>query len=425
MAAQGENAHVEFRPNGDFAGCTALRSAGKVGRMNRLLDLTDKLSRNQPTNHQRPDTDGRATVPTGRRTRIVATLGPASADVETIRRMCAAGMDVARFNFSHGSHEFHRRLAGVVRQVAAESGRPVLLMQDLQGPKLRIGTLPGGSIDLIDGTEVEVRFASASNDLGVVPVPHRELVRALEPRDRLLLGDGEMELSVLASRGDAAWCAVLRGGRLGERKGISLPGRYFPTPLLTRKDRNDLAFGRSLGFDLLALSFVRTASDLTGVRSLTRELGWEVPLVAKLETQEALLNLDDILVASDAVMVARGDLGVQLSLAAVPAAQKEIISRANQARVPVITATQMLESMVTSSRPTRAEATDVANAVWDGTDAVMLSAETSAGTHPAEAITAMSEFCLAAESNDAWRRGVGAGWHFNPQLALVAEGVAR
>ena len=235
-------------------------------------------------------------------------------------------------------------------------------------------------------------------------------MNALQPGDRVLFGDGEIEVRVRSRGIDAAVCEVVRGGALSERKGITVPGRYFAMPILTRKDVADLAFGQSLGFDFLALSFVRTADDVQGARRLCRQLDWNVPLVAKLETQEALWNLDAILAVSDAVMVARGDLGVQLPLAEVPAAQKEIISSANQAGVPVITATQMLESMIASGRPTRAEATDVANAIWDGTDAVMLSAETSAGRDPVEAVRTMSDLCLSAERNAHWRRSVGAGW---------------
>lgn len=324
--------------------------------------------------------------------------------------MTAAGMDVARFNFSHGSHDRHRQLVNAVRQVAAVQGRAVALMQDLQGPKLRIGTLPGAALELVEGEAIELRPGCNCEAHKAIPVPHRAMLRALQPGDRVLFGDGEIEVRVRSREVEAAHCEVIRGGTLGERKGITVPGVYFVLPVVTRKDIADLAFGQSLGFDFLAISFVRTAQDVEGARRLCRELDWSVPIIAKLETQEALWNLDGILAVSDAVMVARGDLGVQLPLAEVPAAQKEIISSANRAGVPVITATQMLESMVASGRPTRAEATDVANAIWDGTDAVMLSAETSAGSHPVEAVRAMSDLCVSAERNAWWRRGVGAGW---------------
>jgi pyruvate kinase len=345
-----------------------------------------------------------------RRTRIVCTLGPACEDRRVLSEMTAAGMDVARFNFSHGSHDCHRRLIGEVRLVAAEHGRRVDLMQDLQGPKLRIGALPGGALDLAEGDAIELRSGCEPAGQACIPVPHPALVHALQPGDRVLFGDGEIEVRVRSLGDENAVCDVVRGGALSERKGITVPGRHFAIPILTKKDVADLVFGQSLEFDFLALSFVRTADDVQGARRLCRELDWNVPLVAKLETQEALWNLDAILAVCDAVMVARGDLGVQLPLAEVPAAQKEIISSANQAGVPVITATQMLESMIASGRPTRAEATDVANAIWDGTDAVMLSGETSAGRNPVEAVRAMSELCVAAERKGCWRRGAGAGW---------------
>lgn len=395
--------------------------------MNAMLDITDKPKRRSLLDTSEPATTASPSwwtaLAPARRTRIVCTLGPASADAETLKALIAAGMDVARFNFSHGRHDAHRAMAAAVRRIARDLDRPVALMQDLQGPKLRIGALPAkGFIELVEGGQVELRPGASSTETAVIPVPHRELVRALQPLDRVLLGDGDMELTVRAQSGDAVICTVVQGGRLAERKGITVPGRYFPTPVLTRKDLNDLAFGRSLGFDLLAVSFVRSGADMDGVRKLTRELGWDVPLIAKLETQEALAELDAILAASDAVMVARGDLGVQLPLAAVPAAQKEIIRRANLAGLPVITATQMLESMLTNSRPTRAEATDVANAVWDGADAVMLSAETSAGQHPVEAVRVMSELCLVAEANTSWRRSAGPGWTLAPASPAGMEG---
>ena len=342
--------------------------------------------------------------PLERRTRIVCTLGPASAGLTTLRAMVEAGMDVARCNFSHGTRDFHARTVADVRRAAAEAGRPVALMQDLQGPKLRVGTFPEGAIELSAGAPVDIVCAAAAGAPAMVAVPHPTLVAALRPGHRILFGDGEVELRVVARRDVRVVCEVVHGGRVGDRKGVAVPGCHFPTPILTRKDVEDLAFGAALGFDVVALSFVRTAEDVDTARAAARRLGVEVPLLAKLETEEALWHLDAILAASDEVMVARGDLGVQLPLARVPAAQKEIIERANHAGVPVVTATQMLESMVTSPRPTRAEATDVANAVWDGTDAVMLSGETSAGRHPVEAVRAMAEICVEAESAAHWSR---------------------
>jgi pyruvate kinase len=339
-----------------------------------------------------------------RRTRIVCTLGPSCRQADTLLEMVEAGMDVARFNFSHGDHDFHRHAAAAVRQAAERAGRPVALMQDLQGPKLRIGALLYQSVDLVEGRQVELTSAACVGDETTIPVPHAELVRAMRPDDRVLLADGELELRVRVADGHRAVCTVTRGGLLGERKGISVPGRCPDIPVLTAKDIEDLCFGRTLGFDFVALSFVRSAEDVRLGRLALTRLGWDVPIVAKLENQEALDNLDGILAIADAVMVARGDLGVELPIGQVPAAQKAIIHRANLAGVPVITATEMLQSMITGNRPTRAEASDVANAIWDGTDAVMLSGETSAGDHPVGAVRAMAEICQAAEGEPAYRR---------------------
>jgi pyruvate kinase len=359
-----------------------------------------------------------------RRTRIVCTLGPSCRQVETLQEMVEAGMDVARFNFSHGDHEFHRLAAAAVREAAVLAGRPVALMQDLQGPKLRIGALLYGSVDLVEGRQVELTSVACVGDQNTIPLPHPTLVRALKPGDRVLLADGELELCVRVAGGESALCTVTRGGLLGERKGIAVPGRSFALPVLTDKDMEDLRFGRTLGFDFVALSFVRSAHDVEVGRRAVGRLGWDVPIIAKLETQEALTNLDEILACADAVMVARGDLGVELPIGEVPAAQKDIIRRANLAGVPVITATEMLQSMVTGNRPTRAEASDVANAVWDGTDAVMLSGETSAGDHPGEAVRAMAEICNAAEANASCHRERPVWREPNSVASAVAIGAA-
>jgi pyruvate kinase len=339
-----------------------------------------------------------------RRTRIVCTLGPACAEVDTLRRMIEAGMDLARFNFSHGTRDLHTRMAARVRRAAAEAGRRVTLMQDLQGPKLRVGTFPGEGVELATGAELSIVCGAAASAPATIAVPHPALVGALASGHRILFGDGEVELRVIARRDGCVSCEVVHGGRVGDRKGISVPGCFFPTPILTRKDLEDLQAGAEIGFDVVALSFVRTGDDMQAARAAARRCGVSAPLLAKLETQEALWHLDDILAACDEVMVARGDLGVQLPLSRVPAAQKEIIERANRAGVRVTTATQMLESMLACPRPTRAEATDVANAVWDGTDAVMLSGETSAGRYPVEAVRVIAEICVEAEAAAHWSR---------------------
>ena len=360
--------------------------------------------------------------PPARRTKIVCTLGPATTEPAAIRDLIASGMDVARFNFSHGNHGLHRQTASAVRHAASQLGRPVVLMQDLQGPKLRIGSLPGGSLELAVGQRVELAPGRLTIESSTIPVPHAELLAALRPLDRVLFGDGEVAVSVSSRWRSRVECTVVEGGCLAEHKGICAPGRPFHAPILGPGDLADMAFGESIGFDLLAVSFVRAASEVHEVRRLTRRLGWKVAIVAKIETQEALSDLDAIVAASDAVMVARGDLGLQLPLAELPAAQKTIIRTANRAAVPVITATQMLESMVTSVRPTRAEACDVANAVWDGTDAVMLSAETSVGQHPALAVRVMADLCLGAEACGAWQRSHGVGWPVRSTRSALSLG---
>jgi pyruvate kinase len=350
-----------------------------------------------------------------RRTRIVCTLGPSSARPGVIKKMIAAGMDVARLNFSHGVIETHRESVRLVREAAAAAGRHVALLQDLQGPKVRTGSLAPPLVRLVRGRRVTLTTRRAIGGVDLVPVSHRELIEVLRPNDRVLLADGEIELRVAAVEAGEADCAVIRGGMLGERKGVTAPGRPLDLPPLTEKDLADLEAGAELGFDYVALSFVRTAADVAACRAALERCGLRTPVIAKLERAAALRNLREILEAADGVMVARGDLGVELPLGEVPAAQKDIIQRANRGGVPVITATEMLESMVTSSRPTRAEASDVANAIWDGTDAVMLSQETSIGAHPVDSVKAMARICLAAESHPSYQRarpapGRPTGW---------------
>ena len=343
-------------------------------------------------------------MPSLRRTRIVCTLGPASSSRETIRRLIWAGMDVARINFSHGTEAEIRRLVASVHAVAGSLGRHIALLQDLQGPKIRTGRLAGGQVRLRRGGSVTLTGRPVVGSAEVVPVSHASLVRALKADDRVLLADGQIELRVRAVADSNAECTVVRGGELGERKGVTAPGCTIHLPAMTPKDRLDLRLGAELRFDYVALSFVRSASDIAACRRAMTATGWNVPLIAKLERPHALDHLDAILDCVDGVMVARGDLGVELSLAEVPAVQKDVIERANRRGRLVITATEMLESMVDHNRPTRAEASDVANAIWDGTDAVMLSQETSIGAHPVEAVRAMAMICRAAEEHPAYQR---------------------
>ncbi|HKW72885.1 MAG TPA: pyruvate kinase, partial [Candidatus Dormibacteraeota bacterium] len=335
-----------------------------------------------------------------RRTRIVCTIGPSSSSPQVLRAMVHAGMDVARLNFSHGDADAHRRAAENVREAAEDAGRPVALLGDLQGPKIRTGPVEGTFQRLVRGRSVEL-VTTAPAGHNQIEVSHHELIEALRPGDRVLLDDGRIELAVRSVQDGRAEAAVIRGGLLGDRKGVSVPGRSLPLPALTRKDLDDLKLAVELGVDYLALSFVRRPEDVVACQD---NLGGKIPVIAKLEKLEAIRNLSKILEVADAVMVARGDLGVELKLGDLPAVQKDVIDRANRAGVPVITATEMLESMVTSNRPTRAEASDVANAIWDGTDAVMLSQETSIGAHPVEAVRAMARICLAAQKHPAFER---------------------
>jgi pyruvate kinase len=339
-----------------------------------------------------------------RRTRIVCTLGPSSSTLTVLRNMVRAGMDVARLNFSHGVLEAHRESVRLAKEAAASCGRHLALLQDLQGPKIRTGSLVPPVVRLVRGRRVTLTGRWVTGTADLVPVSHAELIAVLRSGDRVLLADGEIELRVVRVAGEDADCSIVRGGMLGERKGVTAPGRPVDLPPLTDKDLSDLELGAELGFDYVALSFVRTAGDVNACRAALERCGRRTPVIAKLERAAALRNLKEILEVVDGVMVARGDLGVELPLGEVPAAQKDIIQRANRAGVPVITATEMLESMVTSSRPTRAEASDVANAIWDGTDAVMLSQETSIGAHPLESVKAMARICLAAESHPSYQR---------------------
>jgi pyruvate kinase len=338
-----------------------------------------------------------------RSTRIVCTLGPSSSTPAVLRKMVQAGMDVARLNFSHGDHDTHRRAAAEVRAAAEAVGRPVALIGDLQGPKIRTGPLDVPFLRLVRGRRVSL-VAGPRADPGDIEVSHRELIDTLRRGDRVLIDDGRIELAVREVGAGRSVCSVTRGGLLGERKGISVPGRTPPLPALTEKDVDDLRLAVELEVDYVALSFVRRPDDVVECRRRLATLGSRAPVIAKLEKLEAIRELDAILEVAGAVMVARGDLGVELRLGELPAVQKDVIDRANRAGVPVITATEMLESMVTSNRPTRAEASDVANAIWDGTDAVMLSQETSVGAHPVDAVRAMARICTSAQRHPTFQR---------------------
>jgi pyruvate kinase len=333
------------------------------------------------------------------RTKLVCTIGPSSSSPEVLERLIQAGMDVARLNFSHGSHEEHSAVIEAVRRIADRAGRPVAVLQDLSGVKIRAGGIAAGMARLEPGADFTLTSRPVPGDEHEVSVSLPALVRSVRPGDALLLSDGGIELRVEDVRGEDIRCIVITGGELCPHQGISLPHRTIAAPGLTDKDRQDLAFGVARGVDYVALSFVRTAEDVREARSfLAEHRAPQIPLVAKIEKHEALDHIDDILAASDGLMVARGDLGIETPLEHVPLLQKMLIEKSNRAGKPVITATQMLLSMVEHPRPTRAEVADVANAILDGTDAVMLSEETAAGRHPVEAVATMRRIAEDTES---------------------------
>ena len=341
--------------------------------------------------------------------KIVATLGPSSSSEERLRQMILAGLDVARLNFSHGTHADHAERIALIRRLSEEMNKPIAILMDLQGPKLRIGTLAVEPLPLVAGEQVALSSESQHEmpkGITFIPFDVPKLHEALEPGNHILMDDGNLELEVIKVEGDNIFAKVLIGGDLKSHKGVNLPGSKLNIPILTEKDIVDLQFGLDQGLDLVALSFVKTAADIESARKTMQAMipGRRVPpIVAKLERPEALDNLEEIMQVTNGVMVARGDLGVEMSPADVPSAQKCIIRMANVCGRFVITATQMLESMITNPRPTRAEAADVANAIYDGTDAVMLSAETAAGAYPVESIRMMSRIVEESESHlDEW-----------------------
>jgi pyruvate kinase len=335
-----------------------------------------------------------------RRTKIVCTLGPASSTAAELDRLAAAGMDVARINFSHGSHAEHAEVIRLIREREASWGRPVAILQDLQGPKIRLGTFGpagGGRVDLEAGGTFALCARPVEGTAARASLNHPEYLANVRPGDEIWMDDGMIQLRVEAASPAEVRCRVVVGGRVSDHKGIALPHVALPTSCLTDKDREDLRFGVEQGVDFVAVSFVRTAADIGEVRDYLAALGAHPPLVAKLERHEGIQNLAEILGTVDAVMVARGDLGVDVPLEEVPHLQKEIIRQARAAGAPVIVATQMLESMVTHLRPTRAEVSDVATAIFDGADAIMLSAETATGRYPAEAVEVMARVAERAE----------------------------
>lgn len=334
-----------------------------------------------------------------RRGKIVCTLGPATGTDDMVRDLVDAGMDVARLNFSHGDHADHEASYQRVRKASAATGRAVGILADLQGPKIRLGRFADGKAVWENGDTVRITVEECEGSHDRVSTTYKQLAEDAKPGDRLLIDDGKVALTVEHIDGDDVVCTVTEGGPVSNNKGLSLPGVAVSVPALSAKDIGDLEFALTLGVDLIALSFVRSPADIELVHEVMDRVGRRVPVIAKLEKPEAVANLEAVVLAFDAVMVARGDLGVELPLEEVPLVQKRAIQIARENAKPVIVATQMLESMIQNSRPTRAEASDVANAVLDGADAVMLSGETSVGAYPLEAVRTMARIICAVEEN--------------------------
>ena len=364
-----------------------------------------------------------------RHTKIISTIGPASSDRATISALVAAGTDVARLNFSHGAHDDHRKAAGLVREAAQSQGRQVALLQDLQGPRIRVGPVQGGCVELQQGQRLvlsaqPMEYSTAEK----VFISYDALSRDVAPGGRILIDDGRLELNVIGIKGEDVHAVVAVGGALRSRKGVNLPRVHTTGPALTRKDIADLEVGMELGVDFIALSFVRDESDVEHLRRRIARAGNRASVIAKIEKPEAVECIDEILAVTDGIMVARGDLGIEMPMADVPHAQKTIIHKCLVAGKPVIIATQMLESMIENRAPTRAEASDVANAVLDGADAVMLSGETAVGHDPALVVRAMSQIIASAERH--WyslpvaRRGLPEELHVVSDEWNVTEAVS-
>jgi pyruvate kinase len=349
-----------------------------------------------------------------RRTKIVATLGPASSTESTIGSLIEAGVNVFRLNFSHGTQDEHAARTLAIRGAAARLGTPVAILADLSGPKIRVGLFEEGAAELRDGETVIITSEPVLGTAKRFSSQYEELPGDVEPGSRILLDDGNLELRVRAVSGTEVTCTVVHGGRLKDKKGMNLPNVKVSAPALTEKDRDDARFAAQIGVDFIALSFVRRRADIDGLRQLLAEARSNALVVAKIEKPEALEDIDGILDASDAIMVARGDLGVELDLARVPNVQEELVDRARAKRKPVIVATQMLESMITSARPTRAEVTDVANAVRSGADAVMLSAETAAGHFPLGATETLDSVVRQTEAYLVEHGGFGGIFSYTP-----------
>ncbi|MCL6634747.1 MAG: pyruvate kinase [Peptococcaceae bacterium] len=354
-----------------------------------------------------------------RRTKIVCTIGPASDSVEVIKRLLLAGMNVARLNFSHGTHEEHARRISNVRRAAGEVGKNVAIMLDTKGPEIRLGYFQEEPVTLAEGEEVTLTTEDIKGDKTRIPVNYPGLPADVRPGDTILVADGLIALKVLSASGKEIRCRVVNGGELSSQKGVHVPGVPVNLPAVTSKDVEDIKFGVEHRLDFIAASFVRKAADVLAIRQILEEAGAGLDIIAKIESREAINNLDEIIKVADGVMVARGDLGVEIPAEEVPLLQKAIIERCNRAGKPVVTATQMLESMIHNPRPTRAEASDVANAIFDGTDAVMLSGETAAGKYPVEAVETMARIARRAEAALHYEEMLGKKRSVSPQRTVT------
>lgn len=360
------------------------------------------------------------TIP-ARKTKIIATLGPASSSDSVIERLIHAGVDLFRLNFSHGTNEAKREVIATVRRLSEAHGRQIGILADLQGPKIRTGRMQNGALPLAKGEPLVITTDEILGRPGLISTIYRALPRDVKPGSRILMDDGLIELKVLSVVGNTVRCTVVEGGILKDLKGINLPGVDVSSPSLTDKDRLDLEFCLAMEVDFIALSFVRKSEDVEELKRVIFEHGLNIPVVAKIEKPEALRNFKAILKVADAVMVARGDLGVEIAAEKVPLIQKKIIRACNNAGKPVITATQMLESMIGHPRPTRAETSDVANAILDGTDAVMLSGETASGLFPVESVKTMVKIALDVERSELKRMAV----HRENHSSNISEAVAE
>lgn len=355
-----------------------------------------------------------------RRTKIVATIGPATRTRDGLRKCILAGMNVARLNFSHGTHEDHLDVIRHLRELSSEMKAPVTILQDLQGPKIRVGRLEKGAIELVEGERVTITTDDVKGRPGLIPSDFKELPRSVRPGMKILLDDGLLELRVEEVNGNNVSCVVEYGGTLKDRKGMNIPGASLPVDCLTEKDLRDLDFGLTQEVDYVALSFVRRGDDIRRLREIIKAKAPATKIVAKIEMLEAVDNLEEIVRLSDAVMVARGDLAVEVGQTMLPGIQKQIVSICNKIGRPVITATQMLDSMIENPRPTRAEITDIANAVLDGSDALMLSAESASGKYPFKSLRTMHEIISEVERTGSYYYNMTLGAEF----FSVAEAIA-